>query len=818
MKALIRELRLAERSLRRDPVFSLTAVLTLALGIGATTAVFSVLYGVLLAPLPFLGGESLVRLHSTNLQQNIVRGQMSPPDMWNMRVDSRSVEAASPIYPYEGTLEDDAGNPIRIPAYVVSSDFFEVFSTPMVLGRGFLPEEDESDSPMEVVISHQLWRSSALGGDPDVIGRSFTIDAGTAVVVGGAPPDLRYPLDAALWALPGFNWQNMARRGRSWDVVARLAPGVTVAEAQTELSIIASRLENEFVQWNNGVGVEVVPLKESIVGDLGLALLILMAASAGLLAVAASNVANLMLARGAARLQETALRAALGASRLRIVGTLFAESFVTSFAGAVGGILLALGGIQIFKRMAPPSVSILGDVTFGWEPLAFAGAVTLGTTLIFGLIPALRAASSDLRALLGDGGRRSSSGVHGSALRSMLVVAEVGVATALVIGSGLLLRSYQNLSSVDPGFQVGEAVKFNVIPPIGLYGNWDDVNQYYDALLTELEALPGADGATFMATMPLGTEYDPLRPIRVMDLAEPLQGEEPQSYLRPVGNNFFDVMGISMLEGRGFNDADGREGAPVAVVNEAFVQRHLPDGHALNRQLSMYSSNWNVIGRLWRRAVRRAVGPGGARHLLPPSAGAVPPSERRHPDQRRPDRALRLGAGPCRRRGPAGGHQRPGNRGGRPAGIHGEPTLHGHAPPGVRGGGPGHGHGRDLRRRVVPGHRTDPRDGGAHVHRRDAGRGPDAHPQVQRTGLGPGHRGGNRRRRPAPAGRGKPAVRHHRHRPRHLRGGRHDPVPGVPGRHGDPRRAHHPLAACQRAQGELRARPPGTARSSLGAA
>jgi len=598
MNALIRELRLAERSLRRDPVFSLTAVLTLALGIGATTAVFSVLYGVLLAPLPFPGGESLVRLHSTNLQQNIVRGQMSPPDMWNMKVDSRSVEAAAPIYPYEGTLEDDAGNPIRIPAYVVSSDFFKVFSTPMVLGRGFLPEEDESDSPMEVVISHQLWRS-ALGEDPDVIGRSVTIDAGTAVVVGVAPPDLRYPRDAALWALPGFDWQNMGRRGRSWDVVARLAPGLTVAEAQTELSIIASRLENEFVQWNKGVGVAVVPLKESIVGDLGLALLILMAASAGLLAVAASNVANLMLARGAARLQETALRAALGASRLRIVGTLFAEAFVTSFAGAVGGILLALGGIQIFKRMAPPSVSILGDVTFGWEPLAFAGAVTLSTTLIFGLLPALRAASADLRTLLGDGGRRSTSGLHGSALRSMLVVAEVGMATALVIGSGLLLKSYQNLSSVDPGFQVGDAVKFNVIPPIGLYGDWDDVNQYYDALLAELEALPGADGATFMATMPLGTEYDPLRPIRVMDLAEPLQGEEPQSYLRPVGNNFFDVMGISMVEGRGFNDSDIKDGAPVAVVNEAFVQRHLPDGHALNRQLSMYSSNWNVIGRLW---------------------------------------------------------------------------------------------------------------------------------------------------------------------------------------------------------------------------
>ena len=256
-ETLIRELRHAERSLRRDPVFSVAAVLTLALGIGATTAVFSVLYGVLLSPLPFPDGDQLVRLYSTNLQQNIVRGQMSPSDMWNMKVDSRSVVAASPIYPYEGTLEDDAGNPIRIPAYVVSSDFFQVFSTPMVLGRGFLPEEDEPQSPMEVVISHQLWQS-ALGGDPAIIGKPVSIDAGTAVVVGVAPPDLRYPRDAALWVLPGFDWQN-AERGRSWDVVARLAPSTTVGAAQTELSMIAAHLEDEFVQWNSGVGVAVVP-------------------------------------------------------------------------------------------------------------------------------------------------------------------------------------------------------------------------------------------------------------------------------------------------------------------------------------------------------------------------------------------------------------------------------------------------------------------------------------------------------------------------------------------------------------------------------
>ena len=314
--------------------------------------------------------------------------------------------------------------------------------------------------------------------------------------------------------------------------------------------------------------------------------------------------ANLMLTRGAARLQETALCAALGASRMRIVGTLFAESFVTSAAGAVGGVLLALGSIHLFKRLAPPAVSILGDVTFGWQPLAFAGAVTLGTTLIFGLIPAIRAASADLRSLLGDGGRRSTSGAHGSALRSMLVVAEVGVATALVIGSGLLLESFQNLSTVDPGFHADEAVTLNLIPPVGLYGDWDDVNQYYDGLLPELKALPGADGVTVMTTMPRGTEFDLLRPIRIMDLPEPIQGEEPQSYMRPVGQDFFDVMGVRILEGRGFTSADTKAGAPVAVVNEAFVQRHLPDGRALNRQLHMYTTTFGPMGHLLNREVR----------------------------------------------------------------------------------------------------------------------------------------------------------------------------------------------------------------------
>lgn len=602
MKAIIRELRQAERSLRRDSIFSITAVLTLGLGIGATTAVFSVLYGVMLAPLPFPDGEQLVRVYSTNVRQNILQGQMSPADLWDMKVDSRSVQAASPVFPYEGTLEDEAGTPVRVPAYVVSADFFEIFSSPMVLGRGFLQEEDEPGSPIEVVLSYQLWQA-ALGGDPDIIGTSITIDAGTAVVVGVAPRSLRYPRDAALWVLPGFNWQNFARRGRSWDAVARLTPGTTVPEAESELTVIASRLAEEHVQWNNGVGVAVIPLKKSIVGDLDLALLILMAAAAGLLAVAAANVANLFLARGAARMQETALRVALGASQLRVAGTLFAEAFVTSFAGGIFAIGFAVLSIQLFKRLAPPSVSILGDVTFGWQPLAFAGVVTVGTTLVFGLLPALRASSTDIRSLLGDGGGRSTSGLQGSILRSGLVVAEVGVATALVIGSGLLLKSFQNIMETDPGFDLSEAVIFNVIPPIGLYGDWDNVAQYYDALVSELETLPGVAGVTVMASLPLGTDFGIRRPIRILDLPEPVEGEEPQSFMRPVGKAFFQVMDVPLIEGRGFTDLDTKDGAPVAVVNESFVQRHLADGRGLNRRLSLYSRGFGPIGQILNEEV-----------------------------------------------------------------------------------------------------------------------------------------------------------------------------------------------------------------------
>lgn len=597
METLLRELRFAERSLRRDPTFSIAAVLTLALGIGAVTAVFSVLHGVLLAPLPFPDGDRLVRLHSTNSRGEATGGQMSPSDMWDMR-EAKSLAAAAPIYPYEGTLEDAEGNMVRVPGYVVSADFFEIFRVQMVVGRGFLLEEDAPNSGIEAVLSHALWRT-ALGGDPSIVGRTVSVEGGPVTVVGVAPPEMRYPRDAALWLLPGFNWANMARRGRSWDVVARLEPTASVASTQAELTIVADRLAQEHPQWNTGVGVSVVPLKESIVGDLRVALLILMAAAAGLLLVASANVANLMIARGAARLQETALRSALGASRWRIIGTLFAEAAVTAVGGAVLGVLLALLALAAFRRLAPPEVSLLGDATFGWQGLAFAGAVTVTATLLLGVLPALRASSTDLRTLLGDGGRRSTSGASGTVLRSALVVAEVAVATTLVIGSGLLIRSYQNVSRQDPGFSARQALTFNLVPQIGLYGGYDDLSGLYEELMRELDAIPGVVNATMTTTIPLGTEYDVLRPIRLMDLPEPEIPEEMQARYRPVWHDFFDAMGIDLVEGRTFTDLDIRHAAPVAVVNEAFVRRHVPDGRALNRRLRMSSSNWSPIGRLW---------------------------------------------------------------------------------------------------------------------------------------------------------------------------------------------------------------------------
>ncbi len=596
METILRELRVAERSLRRDPGFSIAAVLTLALGIAATTAVFSVLYGVLLAPLPYPDGEQLVRLYSSNARQGVVRGPMSGSDMWDYRA-AASVAAAAPALPYEGTLEDDAGNPVRVPAYVVSSDFFQVFRTPMAMGRGFLPEEDAPGSPIEVVLSHQLWQT-ALGGDPSIVGRSITVEGGPVTVVGVTAPEMRYPRDAALWVQIGVNWPNLARRARTWPVVARLAPGVELEVARTELNTIAARLQREYSEWNTGWEVEVVPLKEALVGDLRDALLILMLASAGILLVAAANVANLLLARGAARLRETALRAALGAGRWQIVRGLFAEALVISVGGAAIGVLLAFGALATFRRLAPPQLAIIGDVAFGWQALVFAAVVTGGTTLVFGLLPAIRASAPDIRSLLGDSGGRATTGVGGAWLRSGLVVSEVAVATALVIGSGLLLKSFARLNATDPGFEVRDALTFNVAPPVASFGDFDDVTRYYEDLVGGLSSLPGVRGVAGMTTLPLSTEYDVFRPVRILDAPEPVAGEEPQAYMRIVTPGFFAVMGIPVIDGRAFNDFDTRDAAPVVVVNEAFARRNLTDGRVLNRKIELVSRNFGPIGQI----------------------------------------------------------------------------------------------------------------------------------------------------------------------------------------------------------------------------
>lgn len=601
MGTMLRELRVASRALRRDPMFSMASVVTLALGIGSITAVFSVLHGVLLAPLPYPDGEKLVRLYSANPRQGVGRGPVSGSDMWDFRA-AESLAAVSPTYAYEGTLEDDEGNAIRVPGYVVSADFFEVFRVPMTAGRGFLPEEDAPGSPVEIVLSHQLWQS-ALGGDPSIVGQTISVEGGPVTVVGIAPPEMRYPRDAALWILPGLDWPNWSRRGRSLAVVARLAPGVSIPSARGELDLVASRLEREYPRWNTGWGVRTVPLKESIVGDLREALLVLVMAAAGLLLVACVNVANLLLARGAARTRETGLRAALGAGRWRIGATLFAEASLLGFGGAVGGVLLALGSLTLFKRLAPPQLSLVGDVTFGWQALAFAAAVTVGTTVLFGMLPSLRVSSPDLRSLLGDGGRRSTAGANRAGLRAVLVVTEVAVATSLMVGSGLLLKSFRAVSAVDPGFDTREALTFSVIPPIGLYESFEDVTLYYRELIRELSSLPGARGVAAAATLPLGTEFDFFRPLRIVDLPEPENGDEPQAYMRSVTASFFDLMGIPVLEGRGFTALDTREAAAVAIVNEAFVRRNLPDGRVLNRRVRLASTDFDPIGRVWSREV-----------------------------------------------------------------------------------------------------------------------------------------------------------------------------------------------------------------------
>jgi predicted permease len=576
----------AVRQMRRAPGFTAVAVATLALGIGATTTVFSVVNAVLLRPLPWEAPARLVALWEApgpGRRNNVSAGVFA-----DWRRESRSFEDVAAFAP-TGVNLVGVGPPERVRAMRISASGFQVLRARPLLGRTFAPGEDQPGAEKVVVLAEGLWRRR-FGADRSVIGTGVQLSGVPHTVIGVVPASA-LPIEDAELAVPFELPREPPRSNHFLHVVGRLRPGVEPGQAQAELATIVDRIRPLYPLFKREWGVAVVPLHEQVTGDVRPTLLVLLGAVGLVLLVACANVANLLLARATARAQEIAVRLALGASRARVVGQLLVESLVLSLTGGVLGVGLAFGGVAVLRQAAPEGVPRIQEVTVDLRVLAFAVAAAVATGLLFGLAPALRASRPDLGGTLKGSGR----GVAGGRTRvqSTLVAAEVAVALVLLAGAGLLVNSFARLTAVAAGFDPEGALAFQLALPDAKYPDPATRSAAVSAVVTRMAAVPGVEAAAASTTLPLATWP--------MDNLVRIDGERDGP---PAGRNadfeyctpeWFRVMGIPLLRGRGFDERDTAASARVAVVNDTFARTYL-GGDALGRRFTEGTETWEVVG------------------------------------------------------------------------------------------------------------------------------------------------------------------------------------------------------------------------------
>jgi predicted permease len=570
----MKDLLFAFRNLRSNPTFSAVAILTIALGIGSVTAIFSVVDAVLLQGLPYEAPEELVRVWSTNAERGVERGFMSPPDIEDIQVRNRTLEDLAAYSEAELALIDPDGVAVKVTGTWAGENLFSVLGVSARLGRTLTTGDGAPGAPQVVVLGDDFWRNR-FGADPGIIGQTLTIEEGQYTVVGVMPPTFDFPGSSGLW----LNRHLMAYPGRyaRWmDVVARLDDGSTLNSAREDVARVARELEQEYPQINRAYATSMVPLHEAVVGETRAPLLILLGATALLLLVACANVINLLLARMADRGQEIALRTALGAGRLRLGRQLLTESFVLSTAGAVLGVLFAWLGVTGLVALGPENLPRLDEVGLDGRVLLFAVFATGATGVLFGMAPLIRLARTDVRSALSDGSRGSTGGRDRGRARNALVVAQLAAAVMLVVGAGLLSRSFQELLDTEPGFDAEGVMTFRVDLPSGAYRDLERVSDFYGEIIEEMAALPGVTAVAATATLPFDREIPFLGDFFVVDRATPEQGEEPIAHYRQVSPSFFSTLGIDLVSGRVFDRLDDRTSKGVAVVNQTLVDRYFP--------------------------------------------------------------------------------------------------------------------------------------------------------------------------------------------------------------------------------------------------
>jgi putative ABC transport system permease protein len=587
MEAAIQELRYAARRLARAPAFTLIALATLSLAIGASTAAFSLVNGVLLEPLGFERPSRLVYLHGTDTRAGAQ--MISPQDLMDFRDQTHSFTAVVAIEsPQSLNLLRPQGPALRVNAARVGADFFSALGTRAQLGRTFAPGEDATTAPKVLVLSDGAWKRY-FGANPGIVGTQVTLDGDPYVVVGVAPPKFTFPDDVELW-YPAV-WQSweigdVGRGNHNAAAIARLRDGVTLAGAQRDLSTVASRIARAFPKDDAGVGVAAVPLRQQIVGEVEAPLWAMLGAVMFVLVIACANVANLLLVRSASRVSEVAVRTALGAGRRQILGQSLAESALIVSGGAALGTVLAVLVVHALTAGGMLALPRMQDVGVDARVLAFSAALAVATALAVSVVPALHVSGWDLAHLLRSGRVGGTTG--GARTRSVLVMTELALGTVLLVGAGLLIRSFQRLTGVDPGFRPDHLVVFDVGLTTKKYNNDVPRIEFADRVQAGLAALPGVQSVAVAANRPFDPDnFGPGTWFTIDGAAPPAPGTEPTSRLRPVSPAFFSTIGMTLLRGRTFTEDENRwDAAPVVVINQALADRYFPGQDPIGKHLT----------------------------------------------------------------------------------------------------------------------------------------------------------------------------------------------------------------------------------------
>jgi putative ABC transport system permease protein len=590
METLWQDLRYSLRSLFKRPGFTVIAILTLALGIGANTAIFSVVNGVLLRPLSFAASERLVALWE--VRSGEPRNSVSYPNFRDWRAQQTAFERIA-VYRENPMILTGGSEPANLAGIVTSPDLFPLLGATPLLGRVFQQEEEVAGHYV-AILSQSVWQKHFLA-DPQIIGRQVTLNGHAFTVVGVMPAKFDFPVRSVateIWVTSAIDAEKTdadddpmsEQRGfRSLKAIGRLKPGATIKQAQADLDAIVSRLQKQYPEDMTNYGAGMAPLLDDLVGDVRSALLVLFIAVLFVLLIVCANVANLLLARAVTRRKEIAVRTALGASRWRIVRQLLTESALLAFLGGAVGLLVALWGTELLKTLGPENLPRVQEISVDGRVLGFTMLISLLTGMIFGLVPALRASRTDLNETLKETGRSSES-IHRNQLRSTLIVAEVALALILLTGAGLLVKSFLRLRQVNPGFEPKQVLTLRFDLPEYRYREVPRINEFNRQILERIERLPDVKAAGLIFPLPLsgsnaGTRFSiEGRPVE--------RGQLPRVDFRTASAGYFRALSIPLLSGRDFTARDDLKAPNVVIVNETLARRYFPNENAVGKRIS----------------------------------------------------------------------------------------------------------------------------------------------------------------------------------------------------------------------------------------